>query len=114
MPLNNGISGDSVVDDRLGTGMLINTNDVPLRRNFDLAHELFHIVTWSVFSREEICDGTTKTKPEQFANAFASSLLLPREQLLEALDEVMINNTIRVVDIIDLAKDLQVSTNAIF
>ena len=114
LPLDNGISGASVVDDRLGAGMLINANDVPWRRNFDLAHELFHIVTWSVFSREEIGDGTTKTKPEQFADAFASSLLLPREQLLEALDEVTINNTIRLVDIIDLAKDFQVSTDAIF
>jgi len=114
LQLDNGISGASVVDDRLGAGMLINANDVPWRRNFDLAHELFHIVTWSVFSREEIGDGTTKTKPEQFANAFASSLLLPREQVLEALDEVTINNTIRWVDIIDLAKDFQVSTDAIF
>lgn len=114
LPLDNGISGASVVDDRLGAGMLINANDVPWRRNFDLAHELFHIVTWSVFSREEIGDGTTKTKPEQFADAFASSLLLPGEQLLEALDEVTINNTIRLVDIIDLAKDFKVSTDAIF
>ena len=114
LPLDNGISGASVVDDRLGAGLLINANDVPWRRSFDLAHELFHIVTWRVFSREEIGDGTTKTKPEQFADAFASSLLLPREQLLEALDEVTINNTIRLVDIIDLAKDFLVSTDAIF
>jgi Zn-dependent peptidase ImmA (M78 family)/DNA-binding XRE family transcriptional regulator len=114
LPLDNGISGASVVDDRLGAGVLINANDVPWRRNFDLAHELFHIVTWSVFSRDEIGNGTTKTKPEQFANAFASSLLLPREQVLDALDEVTINNTIRWVDIIDLAKDFQVSTDAIF
>jgi Zn-dependent peptidase ImmA (M78 family)/DNA-binding XRE family transcriptional regulator len=113
LPLDNGISGASVVDDRLGAGVLINANDVPWRRNFDLAHELFHIVTWSVFSRDEIGNGTTKTKPEQFANAFASSLLLPREQVLDALDEVTINNTIRWVDIIDLAKDFQVSTDAI-
>jgi Zn-dependent peptidase ImmA (M78 family)/transcriptional regulator with XRE-family HTH domain len=113
LPLDNGISGASVVDDQLGAGMLLNSNDVPWRRNFDLAHELFHIVAWGVFSREEIGDGTTKTKPEQFADAFASSLLLPREPLLEALEEVMIDNTIRLVDIIDLAKDFQVSTDAI-
>lgn len=114
LPLDNGISGASVVDDRLGAGMLINANDVPWRRSFDLAHELFHIVTWGVFSREEIGDGTTRTKPEQFADAFASSLLLPREQLLAALDEVIINNIIRLVDIIELAKYFQVSTEAIF
>ena len=93
--------------------MLINANDAPWRRNFDLAHELFHIVTWNVFSREEVGDGTVKTKPEQFANAFASSLLLPHEHLLQALEEVTVNNAIRLVDIIELAKEFEVSTDAI-
>ena len=94
--------------------MLINANDVPWRRNFDLAHELFHIVTWNVFNREEVGDGTVKTRPEQFADVFASSLLLPQEQLLEALEEVAVDKTIRFVDIVELAKEFQVSTDAIF
>jgi len=54
LPLENGISGASIVDEHLGAGMLINANDVPWRRSFDLAHELFHIVTWNVFNREEV------------------------------------------------------------
>jgi len=113
LPLENGISGASVVDEHLGAGMLINANDVPWRRSFDLAHELFHIVTWNVFNRGEVGDGTVKTRPEQFADAFASSLLLPQEHLLTALEEVTINKTIRLVDIIELSKDFEVSTDAI-
>jgi Zn-dependent peptidase ImmA (M78 family) len=113
LPLPDGVSGASVVDNTLGVGILINANDAPWRRNFDLAHELFHIVTWNVFSRKEVGDGITKTKPEQYADAFASSLLLPKEPLLNSLQEVRIGNQIKLVDIIELAKEYDVSTAAI-
>ncbi|MCK7515378.1 MAG: hypothetical protein MZV70_72935 [Desulfobacterales bacterium] len=45
-----------------------------MERNFDLARELFHIITWNVFTSDEIGDGTKKTKPEQYADAFAANL----------------------------------------
>jgi transcriptional regulator with XRE-family HTH domain len=77
LPLPNGVSGASVVHKDLGVGVLINGEEVPWRRNFDLAHELFHIVTWDVFTHREVGDGTKRTKPEQYADVFASSLLLP-------------------------------------
>ena len=32
--------------DRYGAAILLNSKNVPWRRNFDLAHELFHLVTW--------------------------------------------------------------------
>jgi len=44
LPLGDGVSGASVVDNALGVGILINANDAPWRRSFDLAHELFHII----------------------------------------------------------------------
>jgi Zn-dependent peptidase ImmA (M78 family)/transcriptional regulator with XRE-family HTH domain len=113
LPLGDGISGASVVDNTLGVGILINANDVPWRRNFDLAHELFHVITWNVFSPEEIGDGTTKTRPEQYADIFASSLLLPEAHLLDALKETATDNKFRFVDIIELAKDFGVSSAAI-
>jgi len=111
--LGDGVSGASVVDNILGVGILINAKDAPWRRNFDLAHELFHIVTWNVFSPEEIGNGTTKTRPEQYADIFASSLLLPETHLLDALKETATDNKIRFVDIIELAKDFGVSSEAI-
>ncbi|MBW1766488.1 MAG: helix-turn-helix transcriptional regulator, partial [Deltaproteobacteria bacterium] len=36
LPLGDGISGASVVDNTIGVGILINTNDAPWRRNSDL------------------------------------------------------------------------------
>ena len=113
LPLENGISGACVVDGNLGAGILINTEDVLWRRNFDLAHELFHIVTWNVFSYEEVGDGTVKTRPEQYADAFASSLLLPELHLRNALEEIATDSQIRIVDVIELAIEFGVSTEAI-
>lgn len=113
LPLSGGVSGASIVDDALGVGILVNISDAPWRRNYDLAHELFHIVTWNVFSAKEIGDGTKKTRPEQYADIFASSLLLPEAHLIEGLREIAPDNKIKRVDIIDLAKDFEVSTEAI-
>ena len=113
MPLSGGVSGASIVDDALGVGILVNISDVPWRRNYDLAHELFHVVTWNVFSAKEIGDGTKKTRPEKYADIFASSLLLPEGHLIEGLKDIAPDNTIKRVDIIDLAKDFEVSTEAI-
>ena len=101
------------MDNTLGVGVLINANDAPWRRNFDLAHELFHVITWNVFSPEEIGDGTKKTRPEQYADIFASSLLLPEAHLRDALKETVTDNKVRLIDIIELAKDFGVSTEAI-
>jgi transcriptional regulator with XRE-family HTH domain len=113
LPLGEGVSGASIVDNSLGVGILINANDAPWRRNFDLAHELFHVITWNVFSPEEIGDGTIKTRPEQYADVFASSLLLPEAHLLDTLKETITDNEVRLIDIIELAKDFGVSTEAI-
>lgn len=113
LPLTEGVSGASVVDNALGAGILVNAKDAPWRRNFDLAHELFHIITWNVFSLEEIGDGRTTTRPEQYANIFASSLLLPEKHVRETLKETATDNEIRIVDIIELAKEFGVSSDAV-
>ena len=113
LDLEEGISAASIVDERVGVGILINAKEVLWRRNFDLAHELFHIITWNVFTHEEVGDGSVKTKPEQYADSFAASLLLPKSQLMESLEEITSNGQIRFVDIIELAKEFGVSTEAI-
>jgi len=113
LSLRKGVSGASVVDNTMGVGILINVNDAPWRRNFDLAHELFHIITWDVFSLEEIGDGTQKTRPEQYADIFASSLLLPEVHLRNALKETVTGSEIRPIDVIEMAKDFGVSTEAV-
>ena len=113
LDLGDRLSGASIVDSTMGVGILINGHDAPWRRNFDLAHELFHVITWNVFSLEEIGDGTRKTKPEQYADSFAASLLLPREHLFAALKETSADQELKLVDIIELAKEFGVSSEAV-
>jgi Zn-dependent peptidase ImmA (M78 family) len=59
--------------------VLINRREVPGRRHFDLAHELFHILTWDAMTPEHIEEATETGGPriEQLANSFASAVLMP-------------------------------------
>ena len=59
--------------------VLINRHEVVGRRHFDLAHELFHILTWDAMPPEHSEDAseTSKNRVEQLANNFASAVLMP-------------------------------------
>lgn len=60
--------------------VLINRDEVPGRRHFDLAHELFHILTWDAMPPVHVEDATETggaNRVEQLANAFAAALLMP-------------------------------------
>ncbi len=59
--------------------VLINRREVPGRRHFDLAHELFHILTWLVMPPEHVEDVEPKrrSRVEQLADNFASAVLMP-------------------------------------
>ncbi|WP_020182900.1 ImmA/IrrE family metallo-endopeptidase [Methylotenera sp. 1P/1] len=67
--------------------IMINRNETPARRNFDLAHEFFHLITWATMPPERIEDtensaGWKKSRIEQLADAFAAGLLMPESSLL--------------------------------
>jgi Zn-dependent peptidase ImmA (M78 family)/DNA-binding XRE family transcriptional regulator len=49
------------------------------KRNFNLAHELFHLLTWETMAprHTEHARLDARSKPEQLANAFALVLLMP-------------------------------------
>lgn len=63
--------------------VLINRNEVSGRQHFDLAHELFHILTWDAMPPEhsEEAVEVSKNRVEQLANNFASALLMPSTAL---------------------------------
>ena len=76
-----GISGAACQLGQLNT-ILINRNEAPWRRTFDLAHELFHLLTWADMKPRRI-DGEKATDPqdrrvENLADNFAGALLMPR------------------------------------
>lgn len=59
--------------------VLINRHEVIGRRHFDLAHELFHVLTWDAMPPEhsEEARETGGNRVEQLANNFASAVLMP-------------------------------------
>ena len=63
--------------------VLISRGEVAGRRNFDLAHELFHILTWEAMPPEHVEDASDfgGNRVEQLANNFAAALLMPRMAL---------------------------------
>ena len=82
-----GISGAACQVPGLST-ILINRNESEGRRNYDLAHELFHVLTWEQMPPEhrELIEGDRKGKGrykrmEQLADNFAAALLMPERAL---------------------------------
>jgi Zn-dependent peptidase ImmA (M78 family)/transcriptional regulator with XRE-family HTH domain len=63
--------------------VLINRHEVPGRQHFDLAHELFHVLTWDAMPPEhsEEAVEVSTNRVEQLANSFASALLMPSSAL---------------------------------
>lgn len=66
--------------------ILINRNETEARRFYDLAHELFHALTWDAMKPDHresnsIEDRNKVKRIEQLANNFAAALLMPRASL---------------------------------
>lgn len=99
---------------KFGYAILINSSEPAWRRNFDLAHELFHVLTWSIFKHEDVHrnDGV-KSSVEQWADAFAASLLLPQVEVSREFKNRMQNNLISLVDVVAIAREFGVSTEAL-
>ncbi len=78
----NGISGAACRLTDLDV-VLINRNEIAGRRHFDLAHELFHILTWDTMPPSHVEDASeqSKNRVEQLANNFASAVLMPSSTL---------------------------------
>lgn len=82
-----GISGAACLVPGLST-ILINRNESEGRRHYDLAHEIFHVLTWEQMPPEhrELSDGDRRGKGrykriEQLADNFAAALLMPERAL---------------------------------
>ncbi len=95
--------------------VLVNRSEPPGRRNFDLAHEFFHLLTWETMPPkriEDVCE-TSKNRVEQLANNFAAALLMPR-RLLERFGEwTRVGDAERAKRMQQVADHFQVSVSAL-
>lgn len=95
--------------------VLINRREVAGRRHFDLAHELFHILTWDVMPPEhtEEARETGGTRVEQLANSFASALLMPQVAVERYGDWASLSDEALISQLTAAATDLQVTASAL-
>jgi Zn-dependent peptidase ImmA (M78 family)/DNA-binding XRE family transcriptional regulator len=97
-----------------GPAILMNKSEAPWRRNYNFAHELFHLITWKSFSPEFLTsDERIWGRVEQVAEVFASNLLLPADHVLPAFQEKVTDNKIKYIDLVGIARDFDVSTSAL-
>lgn len=65
--------------------VIINRRESEGRRNFDLAHEVFHLITWSLMPPMHIEGDVQLTarykRIESLADNFAAALLMPKDSL---------------------------------
>ena len=94
--------------------IIINRNEPMSRRSFDLAHEIFHILTWEAMPPEYL-DGTDqrKSRIEQLADKFASGLLLPGSVLERYLERLQPDAEDFVDSVNQIATELMVSSVAL-
>ena len=104
-------SGASSIGE-FGVGILINSSEVIGRRHFSIAHELFHLITWND-AKLRTEDTEFSDKAEKLAESFASSLLLPKESLIDSLEKRGINNELSNIDLISIAQEYEVSSVAL-
>lgn len=97
-----------------GAGVALNASEVPWRRNFSLAHELFHLVTWDYLGPEpDDTDAIWSSHIETLANAFASSLLLPEAATRRSLEAHRDEQSITWRGLVEVAREFDVSTEAL-
>jgi XRE family transcriptional regulator, fatty acid utilization regulator len=91
--------------------VLINRDEVAGRRHFDLAHELFHILTWDTMPPDHVEDASenSRVRVEQLANNFASAVLMPTE-VLDRFNPAKVDD---VQWLNDTAEALQVTATAL-
>lgn len=96
-----------------GPAVLINSAEAPWRRNFSFAHELFHLLTWESIEPSLEVGEEFVERVERLANAFASSLLLPTKEVAETLQNRIKDDKLSYVDLINVAREFDVSTDAL-
>lgn len=95
--------------------IVINRQESPVRRNFDVAHELFHALTWDAMppDRREVPEqpaGKRIPRIEQLADNFAATVLMPRASLEKLIPPAQLGDAQYLLNV---ARELQVSTGAL-
>jgi Zn-dependent peptidase ImmA (M78 family)/DNA-binding XRE family transcriptional regulator len=95
---------------QFGDAILLNARNKRWRRNFDLAHELFHLLTWGIFRP---ASATSTKSEESLADFFAANLLLPDEAVRSAVTRRLTDNKLSTAAVFEIVRDFDVSIDAL-
>jgi len=103
------------LSEKFGPAILLNGKNVSWRRNFDLAHELFHLLTWKVFRNHSSSSLAVSTpREEKLADCFAGHLLVPGDALRAAITrQQREKTTLEFDDLLGIALQFAVSVPAL-
>ncbi len=109
-----GISGAACRLPELDT-VLIARREIEGRRHFDLAHELFHILTWDAMppGHSEEARETGGNRVEQLANNFAAAVLMPAGALKRHGDWKSFDKEELIAHLNAVAEELRVTSSAL-
>ncbi len=115
LPMASDISQGCTVDQHFGMAALINENNAPWRRSFDLCCEFFHLLTWNLFTEEEIYQNQKigESRVEKLADVFAAALLLPEKELRDEFGRRILDKSITYLNLVQIARDFSVPLEAL-
>jgi XRE family transcriptional regulator, fatty acid utilization regulator len=109
-------SAACTVSESFGAAVLLNARHVRWRRHFDLAHELFHLLTWKTFrSAGDAAAVEASDTEEKLATCFARNLLMPPEVLRVSVDGALARHDGKLTfdDLFEVARQFDVSVEAV-
>ena len=96
------------------SSVLINSDEVPWRQIFSVAHEVFHLVTWDEKLFRQIENSAPlKDRIEKLANAFAAGLLMPEDSLRAELRALTDDSRLSFSSLVVIATKFGVSISAL-
>jgi len=115
LPMVSDISQGCTIDPYFGMAALLNENNAPWRRLFDLCCEFFHLLTWNLFREEEIYQNQKigETRVEKLADIFASALLLPEKELRFEFKRQIHEKSITYLDLVNISRIFNVPLEAV-
>ena len=104
----------STRSEEIGLAVLLNSQHKRWRRNYDLAHELFHLLTWCIFRGvTDDSSALASDKEEKLAGVFASCLLLPAETFTATMRRFKSIEDVPIAAYFDVARQFDVSIDAV-
>lgn len=103
----------STKDARFGMAILLNAKNTRWRRNYDLGHELFHLLVWDVYRSGDTSEDAPDEREEQLADCFASYLLMPDEPVRNAVERRKEDGKLSMEALFEIARQFDVSAEAL-